>query len=115
MAEGRVSDKEVIQVSTATAEVLDRYREALTIARAKALVRSSRSAYSMANCFCGASGDQLAAIRNLFKSVWGVDRDQDFRKLYCDLNGLVCHSDVTQVNFEQQISPILFVYTPPCP
>ena len=85
------------------------------MAKAKSLVRSSRSAYSMVNCFCGASGDQLAAVRNLFKSIWGVDSDHGFRKLFKNLGGVKIIADVRLVDFKSEASPVVFVVTPPCP
>ena len=56
-----------VEARVSTEEVLETFREALTIEIAKKYCRADRAGYSMASGYCGASISVLTGIRAMFK------------------------------------------------
>ena len=104
-----------VHAGVATSEILETYREAFTITDAKARSRSSRAAYSMANCYCGALADTVCGLRALFKSILGADSDKVNRKMYKEVLGTMCYADAKDIPWQSVLHVILLVLTPPCP
>ena len=98
-------------------EVLEDYRESFDVQDAKDYNTSMRSAYSMANYFCGACIDTFCGIKQLFNTVYGVDCDAASRTIYQKLTGnTLCYAEVEEaLATASNINPMLLVLTPPCP
>lgn len=110
----------VVQAYRSSVEVLEDFREGLTVEDARNLNTSTRPAYSMANLYCGACIDTLCGIRELFKSVIGIDIDQASQLIYRKITGVKAHKDWEEFEFEvssssKQYYVTLLVMTPPCP
>ena len=104
----------MVEANVTSTEILYTYRESFTIADAKQRCRLSRPAYSVVNLFCGALIDTLCAIRSMFVPMYGADIDKICRKMYIELTGRRCFSDVKAIPFERQRSPVLLCLTPSC-
>ena len=96
------------------ADVLRTYREAFDMSQAKSFSRDARPAYSMCNLYCGALGDTLCGLRNLFKSECGADSDGICRIMYQDVTGRRCWASIDDIPDDVR-SVVLLVITPPCP
>mgnify|MGYP002630094516 CR=1 FL=1 len=109
-----------IEANRASAEVLRDFREGFTAQDAIDFNTSARSAYSMANCFCGAGIDTFCGIKQLFKSVWAVDNDTAAKLIYNKITGASAFNDLKEVEEAAKRGKVgsyvaLMVLTPPCP
>ena len=111
----------------ASKEVLRHNREGFTADDAKDYCSSSRSAYSMANAYCGAGVDTFCGTRELFKPVWAIDNDPTAKHIYNKLTGARAYDNIEVVLQEADqskltlnepnvvVSATLLTITPPCP
>ena len=109
-----------IEANRASEEVLRDFREDFSVRDAFDFNTSARSAYSMANCFCGAGIDTFCGLKVLFKTAWGIDCDPAAKLIYNKLSGATAYNDLEEVMEATSKNEIgdyvaLMVLTPPCP
>jgi len=109
-----------IEANRASEEVLRDFREEFSVRDAFDFNTSARSAYSMANCFCGAGIDTFCGLKVLFKTAWGIDCDPAAKLIYNKLTGATAYNDLEEVMEATSKNEIgdyvaVMVLTPPCP